>query len=57
MIYAVHMIYATRMQGTDIISCLQRKYIMRRKPYIILRKQYFISPSKFFLTIPRDVLY
>ena len=43
MIYAVHMIYAARMKGTDIISCLQRKYIMRRRPYIILRQQYIIE--------------
>ena len=33
-------------EGTDIISCLQSKYIMRRKPYIILRQQYFIDPTR-----------
>ena len=30
------------MNGTDIISCLRRKYIIRRKPYIILRQQYIM---------------
>ena len=30
------------MKGTDIISCLRRKYIIRRKPYIILRQQYIM---------------
>ena len=30
------------MNGTDIISCLLRKYIIRRKPYIILRQQYIM---------------
>ena len=33
-------------EGTDIISCLQSKYIMRREPYIILRQQYFIDPTR-----------
>ena len=47
MIYAVHMIYAARMKGTDIISCLQRKYIMRCNPYIILRQQYFMNCRPF----------
>ena len=31
-----------RMKGTDIISCLHSKYIMRRKPYIISHKRYII---------------
>ena len=31
------------MMGTDVISCLRSKYIMRRKPYIILRQQYIIK--------------
>ena len=31
------------MNGTDIISCLRRKYIIRRKPYIILRQQYIMK--------------
>ena len=35
MISASQMIYASRMKGTDIISYLRSKYIMRRKPYII----------------------
>ena len=37
MISASQMIYASRMKGTDIISYLRSKYIMRRKPYIISR--------------------
>ena len=45
MIYATHMIYALRMEGTDIISCLRSKYIMRRTPYIILRQQYIIEKA------------
>ena len=42
----MQMIYAARMKGTDIISCLQSKYIMRRKPYIILRQQYIIEKTR-----------
>ena len=30
-------------RGTDIISCLRSKYIIRRKPYIILRQQYIMK--------------
>ena len=30
------------MKGTDIISGLRSKYIIRRKPYIILRQQYIM---------------
>ena len=30
-------------EGTDIISYLHSKYIMRRQPYIILCKQYIIE--------------
>ena len=30
-------------KGTDIISYLQSKYIIRRQPYIILRKQYIVE--------------
>ncbi len=29
-------------EGTDIISCLRSKYIMRRQPYIILHKRYIM---------------
>ena len=29
--------------GTDIISCLRSKYIMRRQPYITLRQRYIIK--------------
>lgn len=32
------------MKGTDIISYLRSKYIIRRKPYIISRKRYIIHP-------------
>ena len=39
----MRMIYASRMKGTDIISCLRSKYIMQRKLYIILRQQYIIK--------------
>jgi len=46
MISASQMIYASRMKGTDIISYLQRKYIIRRKPYIISRKRYIIEKCK-----------
>ena len=28
--------------GTDIISCLRSKYIMRRQPYITSRQRYII---------------
>ena len=42
----MRMIYALRMRGTDIISRLRSKYIMRRKPYIILRQQYFIYEAE-----------
>ena len=45
MISAAQMIYASRMMGTDIISCLRSKYIMRREPYIISRKRYIINNS------------
>ena len=31
MISAAQMIYATRMMGTDIISCLRSKYITRQR--------------------------
>lgn len=30
-------------EGTDIISCLQSKYIMRRWPYITSRQRYIIK--------------
>ena len=43
MISASQMIYASRMVGTDIISYLQSKYIIRRKPYIISRQRYIIE--------------
>ena len=39
MISALQMIYASRMKGTDIISYLRSRYIMRRKPYIISRQR------------------
>ena len=29
--------------GTDIISCLRIKYIMRRQPYITSRQRYIIK--------------
>ena len=37
-------------EGTDIISCLRSKYIIRCKPYIISRKRYIIfyeSPNSY----------
>ena len=43
MISASQMIYASRMKGTDIISYLRSKYIMRRKPYIISHRRYIIE--------------
>ena len=42
----MRMIYALRMWGTDIISCLRSKYIVGRKPYILLRQQYFIHEAE-----------
>ena len=46
MIFASQMIYASRMKGTDIISCLQGKYITRHKPYIISRQRYIIEKCR-----------
>ena len=43
MISASQMIYASRMKGTDIISYLRSKYIMRCKPYIISHRRYIIE--------------
>ena len=34
-------------EGTDIISCLRSKYIIRRKPYIILRSNISLFMQKF----------
>ena len=48
MISAPQMIYASRMMGTDIISCLRSKYIMRRTPYII--KKCVVSQYNSFCT-------
>ena len=42
MISASQMIYASRMNGTDVISYLRSKYIMRRQPYIISHQRYII---------------
>ena len=39
------------MNGTDIISCLRSKYIIRCKPYIILRQQY-IMMHKAYIRLP-----
>ena len=46
MISASQMIYASRMKGTDIISCLRSKYITRHKPYIISRQRYIIESKQ-----------
>ena len=47
MISASQMIYASRMKGTDIISCLRSKYIIQHKLYIISHKRYIIENRKF----------
>ena len=42
-------------EGTDIISCLRSKYIMRREPYIISRKRYiiFCESSNSYAKLPK----
>jgi len=38
-------------EGTDIISYLHRKYIIRQKPYIISRQRYIIEKHNFMTII------
>ena len=45
-------------EGTDIISCLRSKYIIRRKPYIILRSNIsFLQGFKFIRKTSKNIFF
>ena len=52
MISALQMIYASRMMGTDIISYLQSKYIIRQR-----RISYRVSDISLKSAAKRDIIY
>ena len=46
-------------EGTDIISCLRSKYIIRRKPYIILRSNisFFMQEFEFIRKTAKNIFF